>query len=236
MFYSGDTNPRKFVRFVRTHFASLLLFTTLFLSMFIYSVVVLASPKTTSVNQEIPSIIVPQLATEIVKDEPVAKTEPVAQTVPVQTTKPAPAVSKPAPAYDRVSISSLGITSQLVTVGTTATNNIDVHPNLIGWWSGSANIGTPGAAFLDGHNPGVFSRLPNIGVGAVITITKANGEVFNYTVVHTETVQLAGINMHRALSTWNGATEGLNIMTCIGAYNPSTNTTDQRFVVYAVRS
>ncbi|MDB5163037.1 MAG: class sortase [Candidatus Saccharibacteria bacterium] len=155
------------------------------------------------------------------------------QPAPAPTPPPAP---KPAPAYDRVSIPSLGMSSRYVTVGLTATNAIDVHASLAGWWNGSAQPGNPGAVFLDGHNPGVFSKLPNIQAGAQISITKASGETFTYTVVHTETVQLLGINMRQALSTYGGAAEGLNLMTCVGAYNPKTGTTDQRFIVYAVRS
>ncbi len=150
--------------------------------------------------------------------------------------KPATQKPAPAPAYDKISIASIGLFSRFVTVGLTDTNAIDVSPNLVGWWNGSAQPGTPGAAFLDGHNPGVFNKLPSIHEGAVITLTKANGETFNYTVVHIETVQLAGINMRAALSVYGDATEGLNLMTCVGTYNKSTGTTDQRLVVYAIRS
>lgn len=155
---------------------------------------------------------------------------------PAPAPRPAPArATTPTPVYDKVSIPSIGLSSRFVTVGTTATNNIDVHPSLVGWWSGSSLPGTPGAAFFDGHNPGVFRKLPSVQVGAQISLTKANGEVFNYTIVHVETVQLEGINMDAALSTYGGANEGLNLMTCVGAYNAQTKTTDQRLVVYAVR-
>jgi sortase (surface protein transpeptidase) len=149
--------------------------------------------------------------------------------------QPAPATT-PAPAYDSVSIPSLGFSSRYVTVGTTASNAIDVHPSLVGWWNRSAQPGSPGAIFLDGHNPGVFSKLPNIAVGANISITKASGETFQYTVIEREIVPLVGINMRKALSVQGGASEGLNLMTCMGTYNPNTGTTDQRLVVYAIRS
>jgi sortase (surface protein transpeptidase) len=159
------------------------------------------------------------------------------QPAPTRTSAPKPApASKPTPAYDRLSIASIGLSSRFITVGLTSTNAIDVHPSLVGWWNGSATPGSLGAAFLDGHNPGVFSALPSIKEGALITITKASGETFTYTVVHIETVMLAGINMRAALSTYGGAREGLNLMTCVGAYNAQTDTTDQRLVVYAVRS
>ncbi len=172
------------------------------------------------------------------EQSPAETSQPVVQAAPAPAkVAPKPArAALPAPSYDTVSIPSLGLSSRYVTVGLTSANAIDVHPRLVGWWNGSAQPGNPGAAFLDGHNPGVFSALPNIQIGAQITITKASGEKLNYTVVHQETVQLLGINMRKALSTHNGAAEGLNLMTCVGAYNPRTGTTDQRLVVYAVRS
>lgn len=158
---------------------------------------------------------------------------------PAQTPRPVtahPVAKKPVPTYDRVAIPSIGLSSRYVPVGVTTQNNIDVHPSLVGLYTGGAQPGDIGAVFLDGHNPGVFSALPSIDIGAQITLTKANGEIFTYTVVHTETVSLVGINMRKALRPYDGATEGLNVMTCVGAYNPQTGTTDERFVVYAVRS
>ena len=166
-------------------------------------------------------------------------TAPAAQVATPQPPAPAPAPSptpKPAPVYDKVSIASIGLSARFVTVGLTSANAIDTHPSLVGWWNGSAQPGNPGAVFLDGHNPGVFSKLPSVKEGAQIALTKASGESFNYTVVHIETVMLAGINMHAALSTYGGANEGLNLMTCVGQYNANTGTTDQRLVVYATRS
>ncbi|MFZ1250734.1 MAG: sortase [Candidatus Microsaccharimonas sp.] len=176
-----------------------------------------------------------QQATEQATEQPAAQAQQPVATTPPAPVQPTPAVT-PAPTYDKVAIPSIGLSSRYVSVGLTATNNIDVHPTLVGLYSGRSQPGTPGAVFLDGHNPGVFSNLPSISTGAVITITKASNETFNYTVVHTETVQLEGINMRKALSVYPGYTEGLNLMTCVGTFIPQINTTDQRFVVYTVRS
>lgn len=153
-----------------------------------------------------------------------------APTPPIQQT-----ASQPAPAYDKVSIPSIGLSSQLVTVGLTNTNAIDVHESLVGWWNGSARPGSNGAAFLDGHNPGIFKNLQNITVGAKITISLVSGQSYTYTVVHREVVPLVGIDMKKALTPYANAKQGLNLMTCVGTYNPATGTTDQRLVVYATR-
>lgn len=141
----------------------------------------------------------------------------------------------PTPAYDTVSIPSIGFSSRFVSVGVTATNAVDVHPSLVGWWNGSARPGSDGAAFLDGHNPGVFSNLPAIKVGASITINYANDTSYTYKVVHREVILLVDVDMTKVLKPYNGAAQGLNLMTCMGAYNPATGTTDQRLIVYAVR-
>lgn len=142
----------------------------------------------------------------------------------------------PTPAYDTVSIPSIGFSSRFVTVGVTESNAIDVHPTLVGWWNGSAKPGSSGAVFLDGHNPGVFSKLPTIAVGASIQLKMASGSSYTYTVVHREIVPLGDVDMNEALSVYGNATEGLNLMTCIGPYNPAIGTTDKRLIVYAVRS
>lgn len=159
---------------------------------------------------------------------------------PIAAAKPAvqqaPPVAAPVARTDRLIITAIGLTSPIVPVGKTPDNAIDVHPSLVGWYDRSAAFGTPGAAFLDGHNPGVFRNLPALGIGTPITVERASGEILQYTVVYTETVPLEGIDMRKALRPYNGAPEGLNLMTCVGTYNPQTGTTDQRFIVYAVRS
>jgi sortase (surface protein transpeptidase) len=161
-----------------------------------------------------------------------------AQPAPVATPVVRQAAPAPVPVArtDRVVITAIGLNSPIVSVGKTSDNAIDVHPSLVGWYDRSATFGAPGAAFLDGHNPGVFRNLHALGIGAPITVERASGETLQYTVVYTETVPLEGIDMRKALRPFNGASEGLNLMTCVGTYNPRTGTTDQRFIAYAVRS
>lgn len=237
-----QTHLRWFRSFRRLRISGLLIM-LLIVALINASLLLIAKQPDTVEAQTIPtpktqqSAVVDEKPVETPQQAPAEATpSPQPAPQPAPTPAPAPAPAQPAPAYDKVTIGSIGLSSQLVTVGTTATNAIDVHPSLVGWWKGSALPGTPGLTFLDGHNPGVFSKLPNIQVGAQISITKANGETFNYTVVHRETVQLAGIDMRKALTVHEGGAEGLNLMTCVGTFNNSTGTTDQRLVVYAIRS
>lgn len=161
-------------------------------------------------------------------------TQPVVVSGPVrqQPVTPRPSL----PASDTITIRSIGLSSRITPVGKTAGNAIDVHPSLVGWYDRSAAFGTPGAAFLDGHRPGVFTALPKVTIGSIITIQTTAGQTLTYTVAYTESVPLESIDMRKALRPYEGATEGLTLMTCVGTYNPTTGTTDQRFIVYAVRS
>lgn len=194
-----------------------------------------------SVQAETQSVVTTeaQPATTTEPSRPVdqtTQTTPTTASTAVTTTVAAAPAPQPAPVYDTVSIPSIGFSSRYVTVGLTSGNAIDVHPTLVGWWNGSAQPGSNGAVFLDGHNPGVFSKLPNIAVGATITINQASGASYSYTVVHREIVMLTDVNMRTVLQPYGGSAQGLNLMTCMGAYNPATGTTDQRLIVYAIRS
>ena len=160
---------------------------------------------------------------------PQATTTPVVQR-PVATTPPAST-----PASNRMSIPSIGLDSAYTDVGLTSTGAIDVPATIVGRWNGSAAPGTPGAGFYDGHTPGVFSGLAQLIPGATITVTGADGTSYTYKVVHRETVPLRGIDMRRALRVYGGAREGINLMTCAGAYDQSLGTYDARLVIYAVR-
>ena len=136
---------------------------------------------------------------------------------------------------NHLSISSIGLVAPIVNVGVTATNNIDVPAGKqVGYWTGSAAPGAPGAVFLDGHVDGVFASLQRVSVGQTFSMIYS-GQTLTYRVVHKEVVDLAGIDMNRALSVYGGAAEGLNIMTCAGNFVPSMDTYDKRLVVYTHR-
>jgi LPXTG-site transpeptidase (sortase) family protein len=178
-----------------------------------------------------------------VASSPLASPSPVPATAPSEATLSQPAVvvaqvSKQVPAAvkgNTLSIPSIAFQGSIVDVGVTADNAIDVPATKVGRWIGSAQPGSPGAVFLDGHVEGVFAGLKRLSVGQTITMTYG-GQTFNYKVASTEVVDLATIDMNRALRVYGGASEGLNIMTCAGTYISSAGTYDKRLIVYAVRS
>lgn len=164
---------------------------------------------------------------------PSPSSQPVTQ--PAQASPAPQATVAAARTGNLLNIPAIGLNAQVVNVGLTAGNAIDVPAGRqVGYWTGSSVPGTRGATFLDGHVDGIFAHLHRVAVGQTFSV-RFNGQTYQYQVAHTETVALAGIDMNRALSTFNGAPEGLNMMTCAGNYVPAIGTYDQRFVVYAVR-
>jgi len=137
------------------------------------------------------------------------------------------------PTTDRLIIPSIGLNAQLVTVGLTAQGAVDVNPYLPGRWNGSAQPGSAGAVFVDGHKEGIFRDLGALAVGRQVTISLSSGANYNYTVRATEVVELSKVDMSKALHPFGGAMEGLNLMTCAGAWTGSTYS--HRLIVYATR-
>jgi sortase (surface protein transpeptidase) len=157
----------------------------------------------------------------------------------VQTSNPPTTTARrnvrPAPAVDRLIIPKIGLNAQLATVGLTATGAVDVNPNLPAWWNGSAALGQPGAAFIDGHNPGVFRNLGALAKGDQISVQLANGTTYTYQVVDRVVYDLQGgkYNPMGEVLQSRGGSAGLNLMTCWGSYDPSTGTYTERLVIYA---
>ncbi|MES2630693.1 MAG: class F sortase [Patescibacteria group bacterium] len=109
-----------------------------------------------------------------------------------------------------------------------------------GWYTGSARPGTAGAAFIDGHasgstRQGLFAYLDTLKNGDSVSIEQGDGAVFNYKVVHIETVARDAVDMNKALAVYGGAAEGLNLMTCTGKWIADQDTYDKRVIVYTER-
>ncbi|MCL2444523.1 class F sortase [Candidatus Saccharibacteria bacterium] len=136
-----------------------------------------------------------------------------------------------------ITIPGIGTVNGMLSLGINARGEVDVPSNIwqTAWFNGSSMPGTRGAAFVVGHTPGIFTGLRNLSMGQVISITMNNGAVINYRIQHIETVALGEVNMWRNLTTWNGAAEGLNLMTCAGHFVPALGTYSHRLSVFTVR-
>lgn len=178
--------------------------------------------------------------------EKLAKTTTSAtQTVAKSTKTTRPTVSKPVttqpatPTCDRLIIPKIGLDACLATVGLTTGGAVDVHNSLPAWFNQSSRAGTNSgkysATFIDGHCSGIFKNLGRLAVGDTVTVAFMSGESYIYTVRVTETVALAQVDMLKALSIYGSANQGLNLMTCDGAYNANAGTAERRLIIYATR-
>jgi LPXTG-site transpeptidase (sortase) family protein len=139
-------------------------------------------------------------------------------------------------------IDSLGINARIRPMGINSIQAISAPVNIhdSGWYIGSSKPGAPGAMFIDGHasgttRKGLFAYLDTMKDGNVITIERGDGQSLNYQVVHVETVPKDTVDMSKVLSTYGGAAEGLNLMTCTGTWLPDQKTYDKRAIVYTTR-
>lgn len=137
-------------------------------------------------------------------------------------------------------INSIGVNARVLNVGLKE-NTIGTPRNIFdtGWYNGSAYPGESGAIFIDGHlsgptQNGVFSGLAKLKPGDQIQIVRGDNKIFTYEVRMSETVNVANVDMKKVLSTYNGETQGLNLMTCAGNYNTEENTYNERTIVYSV--
>ncbi len=125
-------------------------------------------------------------------DEPGAATEPAApaETVTVTATPdPAPAVAPVRPSTPtRLIIPSLDIKAGVVRInlGSDAVLEPPADPDLVGWWTGSAEPGDQvGRVVLTGHTvskgDGALDRLPELKSGKIVLVTETGRHRYRVT-------------------------------------------------------
>jgi LPXTG-site transpeptidase (sortase) family protein len=139
-------------------------------------------------------------------------------------------------------IDSIGINARIRPMNVNSLGAIQAPINIYdsGWYTSSSKPGGYGAMFIDGHasgatREGLFAYLDTLQIGNQVSVEKGDGEVLNYKVVHVETVPKDSVDMSKALRTYNGVKEGLNLMTCSGKWINSEKTLDKRTIVYTER-
>ncbi len=148
-----------------------------------------------------------------------------------------------APDAPRVlSIDKINVKARVLPMSVNRDGSIQAPINIndSGWYTASAKPGQQGASFIDAHASGVtrdglFAYLDTLVIGDVVTVERGDGEVFKYEVMHTESVHMDAVDMKKALRTYGGASEGLNLMTCAGKWVNDKKTYDQRVIVYTKR-
>lgn len=141
-----------------------------------------------------------------------------------------------------VSVASLGVSARVLPMNINSLGNIQAPENIYdtGWYSNGNLPGSPGAVLLNGHasgptRVGIFAYLEEVQVGETVELELGGGEKMAYKVTHKETVRFDDVDMKKALSPYNGAEQGLNLITCTGEWVESQKTYDHRTIVYAER-
>ncbi|WP_306821798.1 class F sortase, partial [Streptomyces sp. NP160] len=155
---------------------------------------------------------------------------------------PAPAVvplaASAVAAPTAVRVPSLGISSDLVHLGTASDGSLEVPADAAraGWFSQGVAPGATGPAVIAGHvdsrsGPGVFAHLARVAVGAQVDVDRADGTTAVFEVTGVQQVAKDAFPTRAVYGPVAGPE--LRLITCGGAFDESTGHYVDNVVVYA---
>lgn len=137
-----------------------------------------------------------------------------------------------------VRVPSLGISSDLVRLGTTADGSLEVPADAAraGWFSEGVAPGATGPAVIAGHvdsrsGPGVFAHLSRVAVGARVEVARADGSTAVFEVTGVQQVAKDAFPTQDVYGPVAGPE--LRLITCGGAFDEGTGHYVDNVVVYA---
>lgn len=142
------------------------------------------------------------------------------------------------PRYIR--IPSIGIgTTRVLNLGLTEGNAVDTPESIYdtGWYNRSAKLTDElGAMFIVGHyvgpnQAGVFFNLEDVKPGNIVEIEHGDGNFSYFRIVEKMEFPVNDVNMDLALNPVNPDKLGLNLMTCSGEWDVSSQQYDHRTLV-----
>lgn len=141
----------------------------------------------------------------------------------------------------RMKIAAINVNARIVPVGKEPDGAMAAPQSAsdIGWYEKSAVLGsTRRAMLMNGHygleSPEVFHRLVELEVGDEIIVEGEKGDEVIFRVSETERKHRFDVDMEKAFNYALGQ-ESLSIITCIGKYDYSAQTYDDRYIVYGLR-
>jgi len=176
------------------------------------------------------------------------------QPVAIAAAIPAPVPAPPAPSETtaaplppeqplpvQVSIPSLGISSDLLTVGVQSDGTLEVPQpgpdyDKAAWFDGSPRPGAVGPAVIEGHvdgvdGPSVFHELGRLAAGAQVVVTRADGTTATFVV---DAVRSVPKHDFPTLEVYGNTTgPELRLLTCGGRFDRSTGHYTDNTVVFA---
>lgn len=166
------------------------------------------------------------------------------QLEPVKAFATAPAVQKPyslprsVPTH--ITIASVGIDADMISVGRDANGAIEMPPLFdwtTGWYQDSPTPGEIGPAIVVGHvdnykGISVFWRLRYVSAGDIVQITRADGSVVKFRITALKQFDQSNFPTQEVYGNINYA--GLRLITCGGAFDRTTGQYTQNTVVYGI--
>jgi sortase (surface protein transpeptidase) len=152
-------------------------------------------------------------------------------------TKP-PVVAAPVGIPAQLTIPSIGVNAPILPVGVDASGNMEAPKTAtdVTWYAPGARPGQPGNAAVSGHvdfagvGRAVFWDLNTLRPGAEVFVRDDGGRTRRFVVTAVETYLANEAPLERIF----GATSdvNLNLITCIGNFDPASRSYDKRIVVY----
>lgn len=172
-------------------------------------------------------------------DRSPAPLSPLAELVePVGSLIPGPAEAA-APQPVALSVAGIGVDgADVVDVGVEPTGEMEIPgASEIGWYRWSPSPGLDGSAVLAAHiayngRDGVFRRLADVAVGAMVSVGYDDGSQRDFRIVEVAQYAKDELPFDRVFA--KDGEPVLTLITCGGTFNRSLNSYDDNFVAYAV--
>jgi LPXTG-site transpeptidase (sortase) family protein len=122
-----------------------------------------------------------------------------------------------------LTIPKLGVHALILNLGVLKTGALATPPDVFetGWYNHSSLPGQPGAMLIDGHvsswtSHGVFYNIKQLQPGDTMSVTRGDGQIFNYKVIKTQVFNAGSVDMQSAVQPVVSGAAGLNLITCDG--------------------
>lgn len=144
----------------------------------------------------------------------------------------------PAAAPVRLQIPSIGVDSELVSLGLQADGTLEVPSSGFpaGWYTGAPTPGELGPAIIAGHvdwggRPGVFFDLRELSSGDEVAITRQDGSMARFRITRVERFDKDEFPTQAVYGDLDHA--GLRLITCTGAFDREMRSYEDNLVVFA---
>lgn len=149
----------------------------------------------------------------------------------------------PSPPPARVIVPRIGVNARVIPVGEDPDGAMSSpgNPYDVGWWERGSRPGDYGSAVLGGHvdfagfGAAVFWDLHLLQPGDTVSVVSTEGRQLNFTVTEVATYRWDDRSVIPRIYQLTDH-QGLNLITCAGAFDARTHNYDKRVVVYTTLS